>query len=121
MAEPSPFGAGLEAGRVAQVLKEHSEHFIDLNGSMDKTAAALVELASEVRQLREDARLREERVEVAATTLATETERRREELAGTVDSADRAVAQNEYKFTRRERIGAAVLTVAIALVGYKLR
>jgi hypothetical protein len=96
---------GREAGRIDEILRQYGVHFDSINGSIEKSASAITELASEIRQLREEARLRDERVAVAAETLATETERRREELAGTTAGA-------EHKFTRRERTLALVIAVA---------
>jgi len=102
------FERGKEAGRVAQVLQEHSQHLAHINGSIDATGQRLAELADEMRGLREDARQREDRVNEAAKVLAKETERRRVNLA----DADR-------KFTRRERtmaMGVAVLGIAVAVL-----
>lgn len=114
------FAAGQEAGRVAQILVEHAAHFAKINGSIDKSVEALHELASEVRGLREDMRLGEERVEVAATVLAEETERRRRELAGTAEQQDREVRSSETKLSRRERVGGVVITALLAALGYLL-
>jgi hypothetical protein len=111
---------GREEGRIAEILRRHEDHFSTINGSIEKSKDAMIVLASEIRGLREDARIRDERVQVAADTLATETERRREELAGTVDQADRLTASSEHKFTRRERLGALVMTAALAVIGYLL-
>lgn len=104
---------GREAGRIDQILVQHTAHFATINGSVEKTAETLAELASEIRGLREDSRLDRERVKVAADTLATETERRREELEQSSTTGDR-------KFTRRERIAAGVLTLTLAVIGYLL-
>lgn len=67
---------------------------------------AVMDLASEARTMREESRIRDERVAVAADTLATETERRRSELADTITSTDR-------KFTRREKQIGWALTVGV--------
>jgi len=64
-----------------------------------------------VRSLQEAGRLAAERVTVAADTLATETERRRMQLADALSSTDRS-------FTRRERIGTFVVTVVVALATF---
>jgi hypothetical protein len=113
MADPSrtEYDRGKEAGRAAQVEDEFRRHFIDINGSVARTADTLAELASEMRTMREEARLRDERVAVAADTLATETERRRSELADTTTSADR-------RFTRREKQIGWALTVGIPALLY---
>jgi methyl-accepting chemotaxis protein len=99
-----------EEGRVAQILVEHGKHFDQINGSIDKSAEALNDLRGEIRGVREDMRLAAERVEVAASVLAQETERRREALAETVGAGDR-------KFTRRERVFALVLAIAVPALG----
>jgi cell division protein FtsL len=109
MAERTEFDRGKEEGRVDEVLRQHGQHLARINGSIDDSTQALSNLAGEIRELREDSRLREERVVVAAETLATETERRRSELADTATSADRA-------FTRREKVMGLALSLAVGAV-----
>lgn len=114
MSEPevSEFERGVEAGRVAQILTDHGKHFDGINGSIEKTAAEMAAMRLELQGLREDARLREERENVKAKTVAAEVERRRQELADTLATGDRA-------FTRREKLlgsalGVAAVAVAVA-------
>ncbi len=124
---------GQKEGRMDALLAEHSEHLAKINGSIERAALAeealekvvasldvhtqdalrklevqlklaIANVASDVRTLNEDARLRDERVSVAARTLATETERRRTELADTASAGSN-------KFTRRQQIAALALTV----------
>lgn len=104
------FQRGREEGRVDEVLRQHGAHLERINGSIDHSTAAMQNLVAVVQELREDARLREERVETARKTLADETERRRSELADMVASGDR-------QFTRRERLLAACLSLAVLAFG----
>jgi hypothetical protein len=98
--------AGREHGRIDAELREVREHVKDINGSIERSIGAQRELADVVRALAEDARLREERVVAAAEALASETERRRRELADRTEAGDRG-------FSRRERI----LSAAVGLAG----
>jgi hypothetical protein len=103
------FARGKEVGRAAQVEDEFRRHFIDINGSVADTAKALAELASEMRTMREEGRLRDERVETARKTLAEETERRRSELADNTQEGDR-------RFSRRERTMALIFTGLVVIM-----
>ncbi len=103
------FERGEEAGREKQKLDEVIQHSKDVNGAIASMKEALSGLVGEIRGLREDARLREERVETARVTLANETERRRIEIADATDTGDR-------KFGRRDRlVGGAVGLGLLAL------
>lgn len=111
----SEFERGKKEGHVEAQLAEHSQHLSRINGSIDRftdvtrdAAAATRELSSEIRTLQEEGRLAAERVRVAAATLATETERRRAELAETVSSGDR-------RFSKRERLAALLIALVAAL------
>lgn len=106
----SEYDRGREAGRVDQILHEHGGRLEKINGSISESAVALATLAVEVRTLSEEARLREERVSVAAKTLATETERRRSELADVAATGDRT-------FSRRERFLAGGMGLAFLGLG----
>jgi hypothetical protein len=112
MAKKSDFEEGKRAGRVAQTLKEHADHLNAINGSIARSAKASEDLASEIRLLREESRLRDERVTVAAETLATETERRRSALADVENRRDREIDSSDRQFTRRQVIFGAVIGAA---------
>jgi methyl-accepting chemotaxis protein len=123
----SEFDRGLKEGRIDALLQAHSEHLGRLNGNVEKfglsneaLAAAIRELASEIRTLQEEGRLAEERVNVAATTLARETERRREELATAATAASTVEQSAERKFSKRERLIALAITVILAVIGFYL-
>lgn len=121
--------AARKEGETDALLAEHSKHLKEINGSVADAAAALAvlgtevhtlgvvsrraledaeeslrkalrELASDIRSLKEEQRIRDERVTVAASTLAEQTERRREELAA-----------GAGVFTKRQQIVALVLSV----------
>lgn len=109
-AQPTPYERGVEAGRIDEVLRHHAAHLTTINGSIADTARHLGNLTDEVRKVREEARLRDERVIAAASALADETERRRAQLADTTTTSDR-------HFTRRERIAAGALTLVGAIAG----
>lgn len=113
------FKRGLKEGRTDALLEEHSKHFQRINGSIDKfikvaedNATAMRELASEIRTLQEEGRLAEERVKVAATTLATETERRREELAVATSTTASADAKGARRWSKWDRILASAIALA---------
>jgi hypothetical protein len=90
VAEMSEYERGVKEGRVEALLDEHTARLNKINGSIDRfskshdnlakaVSVGIEKLASEMRTMQEDARLREAAVKVAADTLATETERRRVE------------------------------------------
>jgi len=112
VAEPektvSEFERGKEAGRVAAILADHTTHLAKINGSIADSAVALSELASEVRSLREEATLRQVRIDGSLSTLAAETERRAKTLAQTVKTG-------EARFSRRGRFTAWGLALAVLL------
>jgi len=132
------FKRGQDQGKTDALLIEHSAHLAKINGSVERAAkaeealtveihklgvetrqslekiedelrSAIRAVASDVRTLNEDARLRDERVKVAADTLATETERRREELAS-------AGASHAWEFTKRQQTAALIVAVAAIIV-----
>jgi hypothetical protein len=88
---PEPtYEQGLREGRVDALLEEHTSRLSKINGSVERHAASVEKLAkqvsigfekvaSEMRTMQEDGRARDLAVEVAAETLAKETERRRVE------------------------------------------
>lgn len=91
MAEPT-YEQGLKEGRVDALLDEHTARLNKINGSVERHAKSVEQLAksvsvgfekvaSEIRTMQEEARIREATVKTAAETLATETERRRKQLA----------------------------------------
>lgn len=88
----SEYERGKKEGRVDALLDEHTARLNKINGSVERfskshdnlaksVSVGFEKVASEIRTLQEEARLREERVKVAATTLAAENERRRFEEA----------------------------------------
>lgn len=79
---------GKKEGRVDALLEEHTARLNKINGSVERfskshdnlaksVSVGFEKVASEIRTMQEEARLREARVSVAAETLAKETERRR--------------------------------------------
>jgi hypothetical protein len=86
-------------GRIEATVEGHTRHLEKLNGSIDRWATAsedlkgevklgLGSLSAEIQEMRAEARLDQERVRVAADTLAKETERRRVEAeAARIDRA----------------------------------
>ena len=136
------FHRGVKEGRVDALLEQHSEHLAQINGSVaraglaaealttavnsltsDTTASlirleqvlrdALADVASDVRTLNEDARVRDQVTEATRAALAAETERRRVELG------DMAAAGSS-RFTRRQQLAALTLTVLGLVVSYLL-
>jgi septal ring factor EnvC (AmiA/AmiB activator) len=83
---------GKKEGRVDALLEEHTARLNKINGSVERHAKSVEtlakqvnlgfeKLASEIRTMQEEARIREAKVSTAAETLAVETERRRKQLA----------------------------------------
>ncbi len=105
------FERGEKAGRIDALLEAHTDHLAAINGSIDRFADSNIELASEIRSVQEQLRLAAERVVVAATTLATETERRRSELADANTDTDRT-------FTRRHALAGLALALLAVIVTY---
>jgi hypothetical protein len=116
----SQFDSGVKEGHIDSILKEHEKRLAAINGNIQRFAESIEKLdddmrsgldgvASDIRSMQEHSRLAEERVKVAATTLATETERRRAELETTATTSDRA-------FSKHERIIGLMLTVAALLI-----
>ena len=85
-----------------------------INGSIERSAKALEGVASEVRDLGVKFDMQIKMAEAARIALATETERRRTELADSANMSDR-------KFTRREKFVGSAITVALAGLGYHFR
>jgi septal ring factor EnvC (AmiA/AmiB activator) len=89
MSDTSPdYERGKKEGRVDALLEEHTARLNKINGSVERfskshdnlaksVSVGFEKIASEIRTMQEEARLREERVKVAAQTLAAENERRR--------------------------------------------
>jgi len=114
-------------GRIDATLEEHALHLAKINGSIDRAIVVtehldktmrdgLAAVESAVRTLQEEGRLAEERVNVAASTLARETERRREELAATATAASLSEGKSDRKFTHGQQTALLVLAV-LALIG----
>jgi len=102
---------GKREGRIDATIENHTAHLTRINGSIDRFATELRTVVTEIRSLKEDARLAFERVKVAADTLATETERRREELALATGASERGIS-------KRDKFIALAVTVVIAIVGF---
>ena len=115
----SDYDRGVEAGRIEQRLDGFDKHFAAVNGSIDRCADRLTELGTGIGELREDARLRDERVAVAAATLAQETERRRAELVEAKDAAEAKRRSSDRQFTRRERGMGLAFSALVVLLGLK--
>jgi hypothetical protein len=120
MSEMTDYDRGLREGRVDALLEEHTLRLNKINGSVERHAksnetlakemkSGFDKLAAEMRTMQEEARARELAVQVAADTLAKETERRREELASAGESS-------RWRFTRGQQIFAAFVSVAALLV-----
>jgi hypothetical protein len=137
--------AARKEGETDALLREHSKHLSEINGSVADAARALSLLTaevhdlnsegqlalrnvqhhledairgavSEIRKLQEELRIRDERVNTARVTLADETERRRAELATQAETADRSANTEQWRFTKWHAILAALLTaVGVAL------
>ena len=105
----SEFERGKEAGRVAQILTEHSEHLMKINGSVADTAKSLIKLTSELQALREEATLRQERVEGSLAKLAAEIEHHQ-------DDENEPAEQQQNGHQWLTTTGALALAVALALV-----
>lgn len=84
---------GLKEGRVEARLDGHDARFDKINGSIDRfsqshenlakaVSVGLEKLAAEIRKMQAEAHARDLAVDVAAKTLAAETERRRVEEEG---------------------------------------
>lgn len=73
----SDYERGKLEGKTEARLDEAFVRLDKINGSVERHAIASEQLASEIRELREEARARDLAVKVAADTLAQETERRR--------------------------------------------
>jgi DNA repair exonuclease SbcCD ATPase subunit len=131
--------AARKEGEIDALLREHSKHLAEINGSVGDAAKALAVLTEEVRdlsvtgeralrdvqhkledairdsvgeirKLQEELRIRDERVQTARATLADETERRRAELAATVEQADRSADADQFRFTKWHGIALVALT-----------
>jgi hypothetical protein len=140
---------GKKEGRIDALLEEHSAHLAKINGSVADAAKALDGLSTEIhtlsrdsqraldaverelraalrllgddiRTLNEELRLRDERVSVAAGVLAKETERRREELAASVETTDRTTRSNEVQFSRRQQLVALAIATGLTIAGLVL-
>jgi len=131
---PEPtYEQGLREGRVDALLEEHTSRLSKINGSVERHAKSVETLAkqvsigfekvaSEMRTMQEDGRARDLAVEVAAETLAKETERRRVE-AETV-RVERADALNapirtwNLRANKASVLGGAVTVAAAVEAAY---
>lgn len=108
----SEFERGLKEGRIDAMLAEHTAHLERINGSIERFASSNEGIASELRAVQEQLRLAAERVVVAANTLATETERRRAELADSASVTDR-------RFSKWDRLAVLAFTAAGVALAYR--
>jgi Flp pilus assembly protein TadB len=133
--------AARKEGETDALLREHSKHLAEINGSVGDAATALGQLTkevhdlsaegqralrevqhkledanretiSEIRKLQEELRIRDERVATARTTLAEETERRRADLAITAEAADAHSRSDQWRFTKWHGIAVALVALA---------
>ena|SRR5450755_2912611 len=74
----SQFDRGVAAGEIAQRLKEHDKHFDKINGSMEKVAGNLAELALQMQRLADAAGADRQTVIVTAAALKDAEEARRD-------------------------------------------
>jgi len=119
---------GMKEGRIDALLDEHTARLNKINGSVDRfaksneklvetmredaagTRTALDLLSSAMRTMQEEGRARDLAVQVAADTLAKETERRREELATT------AATTSTTWSLRSNKASVAYLLIALVAV-----
>jgi hypothetical protein len=123
MAELTEYERGLKEGRVDALLDEHTQRLNKINGSVERFAKSNEEMAKalreglelqarELRKLQEEGRARDLAVKVAADTLATETERRREELATAAAGTTTAWSLRSNKATVIYAVAAIILGIA---------
>ena len=72
------FARGVTAGEVAEQLRRHDTHFSQINGSIDRTAAALEGLRLDVQGLRDQMKADQKTVVVTAQALKDEGQARRD-------------------------------------------
>jgi chromosome segregation ATPase len=101
---------GRREGGIDARLDEHARHLATVNGSIDRAAHALEEVAKEVRELSVDFKTQIKMAEAAREALAIETERRRAELEQSTETTDR-------RFSKRERVVGLAVTVLLGLAG----
>lgn len=108
----SEFERGVKEGRIDAKLEDHARHLETINGSVERSAAALENVVTEVRELRVAFETQVRTAKLVAETLAAETERRREALADTAITDDR-------QFTKRQQIaGLALATITVIVTVY---
>ena len=128
----SDFDRGKKEGRTDALLAEHTARLDAINGSIEQSASAIealtktvrdwsAKLSDAIRTLQEEGRLAEERVNVAAATLAADAARRRIELEATATglattAATLAATQttNDRQWSRGQQL--AMLVIAFAAV-----
>lgn len=123
---PTDFERGQREGRVDALLEAHTKHLGKINGHIEQftrvvdrldksTHAGFDKLEGAILSLQTEGRLAEERVNVAAITLAGETERRRAELAAAAEAKALASSGDFQRFTKRERRLAGLIAFATLL------
>ena len=127
----SEFDSGVKEGKIDAHLQEHDRRLDAINGNIAKFTTSVRELAttvrkgldglaSEIRTLQEEGRLAERERTSREQTLAKETERRREELALTATALSAQESTSDRKFSKRERLVALAVTVALGLISLYL-
>lgn len=140
---------GKREGRIDALLEEHGLHLERINGSVADAAkelkhladevhllsqenqrslrkvdvdlkTALRELASDIRTLKEDQKIRDTALTVAAEGIAKQTEERRGTLAAEAVAADRGSARQASVFTKRQQLATAVVGTVVGIVGLYL-
>lgn len=132
MAEPT-YEQGLKEGRVDALLDEHTQRLNKINGSVERHAKSVEGLtkqmtvgfekvATEIRTMQEEARIREATVKVAAETLAVETERRRGEeerlRKERADALEAPVRAWDIRANKASVTGAIITAISLATAVY---
>jgi methyl-accepting chemotaxis protein len=100
LSERSEFDAGRKEMEVEARIDAHDTHLQAINGNIERTAGAMLEMAAAIRELAEESR----QARNTAAVLAQETERRRVELAD-------AVSTSGQRFTNRQQLAGLFLTL----------
>ncbi len=98
----------LDAKADLYIVLELRSELIDLNRRLAQWERKMEDA---LRDMKENQKLKEERAEAAREALATETERRRDELAVAAETDDR-------RFSRREKALGWATTVVLAAIGF---
>ena len=124
----SDFDRGKKEGVTEALLAEHTARLDAMNGNIARFAAAnetlskwtrdgFTKLESAVREIQEDMRSAALALKVTADTLATETERRREELAVTATATESSAQHADRAFSKREKVLSLIVAVVVPAAG----